>query len=236
MDLDGIAITIVRSKRKSLTLEVGAEGVKARAPMRMPHKQIEQFVYSKSNWIRKHFLNRPLKAAPLQVRDQMQIPYLGALLSLTIQQGKRGEGELTDQGLVLPVSQSHLPFEQSAKNKLIKFYKSAALSRLNERIHYYAQQMEIPMSKQRFAEKGGVKVRDYKRRWGSCDHLGRLSFNWRIIKAPQEVLDYVVIHELAHCHEFNHSPRFWQIVEQQMPNWKEQQRWLHRNGAQLYRI
>jgi len=81
-----------------------------------------------------------------------------------------------------------------------------------------------------------IKVRDYKRRWGSCDHRGDLSFNWRIVMAPSNVIDYVVIHEIAHLKEFNHSVKFWRIVEQQMPDWKDQQQWLKTNGAVLYRV
>ena len=81
-----------------------------------------------------------------------------------------------------------------------------------------------------------IKVRDYKRRWGSCDQRGDLSFNWRIIMAPERVMDYVVVHELAHLQEFNHSRRFWNIVEQEMSDWREQQRWLSDNGSLLYRF
>jgi len=102
---------------------------------------------------------------------------------------------------------------------------------LERKVAIYSEQMGIPGNKSL-----NINVRDYKRRWGSCDSKGALSFNWRIVQAPIEVLDYVVVHELAHCHVFDHSKRFWEIVSAQMPDWKERQLWLHTHGADLYRI
>ena len=175
--------------------------------------------------------NRPAQMPPLQLIDGASLLYQGEPHTLQLQFGRRGAGRICDQQIVLPVTRSHLPIEQTTNAKLVKFYKSQALSIIERRTAVFAQRMNVPISKLK-----GVKVRDYKRRWGSCDHLGRLSFNWRIIQAPPSVLDYVVIHELAHCHEFNHSKRFWHIVEQQLPDWRERQDWVHQNGALLYRF
>jgi predicted metal-dependent hydrolase len=157
--------------------------------------------------------------------------YQGSLHRLQIQFDKRGQGAVINDQIVLPVSRSHLPSEESTKTKLTKFLKAKALDNLSDQITKFSQQMSLPI-----AIADNIKVRDYKRRWGSCDHRGRLSFNWRIVQAPPEVLDYVAVHELAHCHEFNHSKRFWRIVEQQMPDWRDRQAWLHDNGARLYQF
>ena len=78
-----------------------------------------------------------------------------------------------------------------------------------------------------------IQVRDQRTRWGSCSPRGTLSFNWRLALAPYEVLDYVVVHELAHLREANHSPRFWRLVESRRPGWREQRAWLREHGPEL---
>jgi hypothetical protein len=80
---------------------------------------------------------------------------------------------------------------------------------------------------------GRVQIRDQRTRWGSCSASGTLSFNWRLVLAPFEVLDYVVVHELCHLREPNHSRRFWKLVEQRRPDWRAQRDWLHEHGPEL---
>lgn len=82
---------------------------------------------------------------------------------------------------------------------------------------------------------GAVRVKGQRTLWGSCSRQGNLNFNWRLTLAPPEVLDYVVIHELAHRVEMNHSPRFWDIVSRHCPEHKTHRRWLRKNGLALYR-
>jgi predicted metal-dependent hydrolase len=78
-----------------------------------------------------------------------------------------------------------------------------------------------------------IQIRDQRSRWGSCSTRGTLSFNWRLVLAPFEVLDYVVVHELCHLREPNHSRRFWKLVEQRRPGWRAQRDWLHEHGPEL---
>ena len=75
-----------------------------------------------------------------------------------------------------------------------------------------------------------IKVKNYKSRWGSCDKKGRLTFNWHLIKAPHSIVDYVVIHELCHMVQPNHSPKFWHEVEKYDPSYKDHKKWLKENG------
>ena len=83
-----------------------------------------------------------------------------------------------------------------------------------------------------------IAVRDQRSRWGSCSSRGTLSFNWRLLLAPVDVLDYVVVHELLHLREANHSPAFWRLLDLDRPAWREQSAWLHRHGWELlaYRV
>ena len=78
-----------------------------------------------------------------------------------------------------------------------------------------------------------VQIRDQRSRWGSCSTTGTLSFNWRLVLAPLEVLDYIVVHELCHMREPNHSRRFWKLVESRRPNWRAQRDWLDQHGPEL---
>jgi predicted metal-dependent hydrolase len=78
-----------------------------------------------------------------------------------------------------------------------------------------------------------VEIRDQRTRWGSCSARGTLSFNWRLVLAPFEVLDYVVVHELCHLREPNHSPRFWHLVDSRRPHWRLHREWLREFGPEL---
>ncbi len=78
-----------------------------------------------------------------------------------------------------------------------------------------------------------IDVRGQRTRWGSCSPRGTLSFNWRLVLAPFEVLDYVVVHELCHLREPNHSPRFWSLVSERRPDWRAQRDWLRAYGSEL---
>ncbi|NNC99298.1 MAG: M48 family metallopeptidase [Gammaproteobacteria bacterium] len=231
MQLNGLVIKIIRSsRRKTLSLEVGHQGVAARAPQKMRRNTIRQFIIAKENWIRRHLENLPAVVAPIRLIDGSQLQVLGDAYSLLIVKGRKPAHIADQQQIVVPVVGSHLPLEQSVRRKLIRWYKQLALQHLERCVAIRIRDMlpdHTPPT---------LKIRDYKRRWGSCNHRGDLSFNWRIIMAPESVMEYVVIHEIAHLREFNHSRRFWRIVEQQMPDWKAQQQWLSDHGSSLYRF
>ncbi len=108
-----------------------------------------------------------------------------------------------------------------------KLYREQARSIIEQKVAYYARLMDVTY--------GRIAIRDQKTRWGSCSGEGNLNFNWRLIMAPAGVLDYVVIHELAHRKEMNHSKAFWSVVEQAMPDYKKYRNWLKENGRSLHK-
>ena len=108
-----------------------------------------------------------------------------------------------------------------------RLYRDKAREIFEQKVSYYAQMMGVSY--------GRIAIRDQKTRWGSCSGEGNLNFNWRLIFAPAGVLDYVVVHELAHRKEMNHSPRFWKVVEDTMPEYRKYQKWLKEKGRGLHR-
>lgn len=106
--------------------------------------------------------------------------------------------------------------------KEVLFYRRMARDVIEQRCNYYSRLMNVNYNR--------IAIRDQKTRWGSCSSKKNLNFNWRLIMAPAGVLDYVVVHELSHLKEMNHSKRFWREVEQVMPEYKKYNNWLKENG------
>ena len=102
-------------------------------------------------------------------------------------------------------------------------YRKEARRRITERAAYFAEKMGV--------DYGRIAIRAAKTRWGSCSARGNLNFHWKLILMPPAILDYVVVHELAHRIEMNHSPRFWAQVERILPDYRERRRWLKENGG-----
>ena len=106
-----------------------------------------------------------------------------------------------------------------------KYYRNLAREVLGARTGYYARKMGVTY--------GRISIREQKTRWGSCSGKGNLNFNWKLSLVPDEILDYVVVHELAHRKEMNHSQRFWAEVERILPDYKARRKWLKEFGSQV---
>ena len=116
----------------------------------------------------------------------------------------------------------YTPEQRSA---LEKRYREAAKEHFPKRAAYYAYLLGVSYDR--------IRIAGQKTRWGSCSSNKTLSFNWKLMLAPPKVLDYVVVHEICHLREMNHSPRFWALVESLMPDYKQQRKWLKENGHTL---
>lgn len=180
----GLSVLLVRSSRKTLAVQIRADGtVIARAPLRMPKDRILCFLSEKASWIR-------------------------------MQQGRMQERENMRQ-------QARIHLDAAQEKEL----RERAKSVLAQRTAYFARQIGVTY--------GRITVRDQKTRWGSCSQTGNLNFNFRLILAPLEVLDYVVVHELCHRRQMNHSTQFWQEVAQVLPDYRKRKAWLTENGWRL---
>ena len=180
----GLSVLLVRSSRKTLAVQIRADGtVIARAPLRMPKDRILCFLSEKASWIR-------------------------------MQQGKMQEREKMRQ-------QARIHLDAAQEKEL----RERAKPVLAQRTAYFARQVGVTY--------GRITVRDQQTRWGSCSQTGNLNFNFRLILAPLEVLDYVVVHELCHRRQMNHSAQFWQEVAQVLPDYRKRKAWLTENGWRL---
>ena len=110
----------------------------------------------------------------------------------------------------------------------IKAYKQKAKRQILQRIEYYSAYIPEAVKINR------ITIKEQKSRWGSCSSKGNLNFNWRLILAPEAVLDYVVVHEMCHLKYMNHSKAFWSEVERILPDYKDRRKWLKENGNSLY--
>ena len=168
-----ISYEIIRSRRRTLALQVTREGrVVVRAPLRYPAGRIETFVRQHEDWL----------------------------------QRKLTEQKEHKSALPLPAPEEEYAYREQARRVL------------TEKTAYYAKQMGVTY--------GRISIRGQKTRWGSCSAKGNPNYNWKLMLCPEEVQDYVVVHELAHRREMNHSKAFYRIVEEILPDYRERMRWL----------
>lgn len=147
-------------------------------------------------------------------------PYLGEYRGLSVEPVE--EHQITDEKLIL----SKIAVETgSIKSELESFYRQKARTHLQERIQHYSERMVV--------EPRQLELRNQRTRWASCSPKQTLSFNWRLIMAPPDVIDYIVVHELAHLQEQYHTNRFWDIVSQYDPDYQAHAKWLKENSPNL---
>lgn len=202
--------TLTRTNRKTIALYVRDGSVEVRAPLKMPKRNIDYFVASKENWI------------------------MDKLIKLS-EQSRRRESFNLDYGSLVTYRGSDYPIEAKDGNRVgfedgrfymppnltsgqiiaacVQIYRMLAKRDLTEKAIFFAEQMSVMPD--------AVKINGAKTRWGSCSSKKSLNFSWRLIMAGDDVIDYVVVHELAHLTEMNHSARFWAIVEGVLPDYSK---------------
>ena len=182
MDADAEHIQIIRSKRKTMAIQIRDGALIVRAPLRTGTIQIQQFLEKNRSWIDRH-----LEKARAAQRN-------------AVQEGLLSEGDM-------------------------KRLAEEALQVIPQRVAYYADRMGVTY--------GRITIRNQRTRWGSCSAKGNLNFNCLLMLAPPEVLDAVVVHELAHRKEMNHSDRFYAVIREVYPDYPKWNRWLKENGSVL---
>jgi predicted metal-dependent hydrolase len=214
---------IIRTKRKTIALIIRPDGsLLVRAPLRAPNRSIHEFVVNNTQWIEKTRA-RMKDAAPPPPKQYVageEFEYLGCSYPLEIVANQKKSLLLEDEKFKLALSvqgKAALIFEH--------WYKERARQILSERVDFHARLEGFQYSR--------IGITSARTRWGSCSASGALNFSWRLIQAPMEAVDYVVVHELVHTLIHDHSKRFWKRLEQSMPDYRERRKWLRSNGHRL---
>lgn len=219
-------ITILRSARKTLAIIVNAKAqVIVRAPMRMAQKQIDDFVIRKKDWIAKSqakvLLRQKQKASSAkQFTLGEKFLYLGKEYPLISVKSKK---PIDFDGSAFLLG---LGFEDYAKSLMSFWYATKAQELLESLTKKLAKEHKFKYSH--------IKITNAKSYLGNCNCDGRIHFAWRLMLAPIEFIEYVVVHELCHTVQLNHSKKFWNLVQSVMPDYKKRVAWKNKNlGARL---
>jgi len=221
-----LVYTIKRSeKRRKLTITVERDrSVVVHAPVSASAAAIERIVESKRQWIHEK-INHQQKYKSLPHPPGKELVNGESALYL----GRQYRIELVESGLeeIRFAQRFMIPSRQTGRKKSVMhdWYVARAKEKILPRVKRHSKQLGV--------EYNGARIVDNRYRWGSCTVKDNVNFNWRLIKAPMFVIDYVIVHELAHLIEGNHTPRFWNIVRAQTPKMEKARTWLSENGQVL---
>jgi len=224
----GLMIEVIRTgRRKTAEIRVDEGSVSIRVPMRTSMGRIDELLHTKGEWILKK-LSRQEHILPVEPRAYVsgeEFCYLGSGYRLEVQCGPFAPVKMFHGCLRVRVpggsTHPHL-----VRNALVRWYKQRAYDKLNQMVEQVSHQVGVLPAK--------VEVRNFKARWGSCSSTGVVQFNWRIMLAPARMVEYVVVHELCHLLQHNHSKAYWREVERVMPDYRECREWFKSHGWSLH--
>ena len=203
-------------RAKRISIKVNHNG----AELILPNKHYDggyKFLLSKEFWVRKKLQNT-IKEEPI---DYKTIPILGKVYSLQHIEANYCKVVINHESIEI-----YSNFLQD-KSIFVKFLRDKLLLEVTKLVDFFAIKHDLSFDK--------IRIMNNKNKWGSCSSKGVLSFNWRLVFAPKEILEYLVVHEMCHMIEMNHSMRFWNLVEKLYPDYKLAKLWLKQNGVRLHR-
>jgi predicted metal-dependent hydrolase len=204
-----------RARRVRVTVDP-ARGVQVVLPSRAPEREAAAAIRELRPWIERRVAELERARATVAARGD-SVPYLGTALKLVVESGRT---RVHRRGVELLV-----PSGAAQRPALERFYRRAARAEIAPRLDRACGQLGVGYSR--------LTIRGQRTRWGSCSRSGAMSFNWRLLLAPEPILDYVVWHEACHLQVLDHSPRFWALLAERCPDYREHVRWLRRHGASL---
>jgi hypothetical protein len=204
-----------RARQVRVTVD-STRGVEVVLPRRASEREAAAAVRELRPWIERRVAELDRARAAVAARGQ-SVPYLGEALGLVVQPG-RTRAHRRGSELLVPDGAAQLP-------ALERFYRRAAHAEIGARLDRACAQVGSSYSR--------LAIRGQRTRWASCSRTGAMSFNWRLLLAPEPVLDYVVWHEVCHLDVMDHSEKFWRLLARRCPDYRAQVRWLRRNGATL---
>jgi len=215
---------LIRSKRRTFSLELNPKGLlTVRAPLRASVNEIKKIIIEKQEWIKrkkKEISQRVAQKKKRVYQTGEKFECLGKEYTLKLKENHKFAFS-TEGNILIMNSRYH----NAAKNMLIFWYKNQAYKYITKKAQYYSEILKLKYNR--------INITGAITRWGSCSNNKNLNFSWRLVLAPRQVVDYVIVHELVHLFELNHSRKFWNRVSQIMPNYKIYETWLKENGHLL---
>jgi predicted metal-dependent hydrolase len=217
-----------RARRLRFEVRPG-NGLEVTTPPGVSVARIEAVMREKTDWITKmlvRYAQPPLSVVATPLQSGAHLPFAGGQLRLVLDAGRPGrrKAAVMEEGTLRLFLDSMSP--DVVRAAIERWYRRQAHHVFAERAEHWNAQFGYNY--------GRIAIRDQKSRWGSCSRQGNLNFNWRLLLAPLTVLDYIVIHELAHLKEGNHSSRFWALVAEQCPDYRDHRAWLRHHGPELH--
>ena len=217
---------LTRSKRRTISIRITKDGViDVRAPIKMPVSEIESFIDSKKRWISKHQQEALEKSS---ARQCFELNYYDTVVlrgnNFIIEPSEEKNAFIdidNSKSIFIPKGYTSQQILDSVRNMLIKYAKSY----IPQQTENFAKLMDVTPS--------SVKIGNANTRWGSCSSQGRINFSWKLVMCSDEVIDYIIVHELSHLTHMNHSRFFWEEVEKFAPLHKESRAKLKAFNRQL---
>ena len=227
--MTAVPYTIRRSGRaRRARIHVSAEGVEVVVPRGLPLREVEPFVEEKRRWIERtlrRIREAEAEQPPPEIVDGGRVPYLGEDLTLRVWvEPGRVRSHVARRGPVLHVWVAAAGPEV-LREALERWYRRRARIEIGRRLDAAAARAGTSYTK--------LQIRGQRTRWASCSSTGAMSFNWRLLLAPAEMLDYVVEHEVVHLEVHDHSERFWSLLALRWPDYRRHEGWLRRHGQSL---
>ncbi len=219
-----VQFRFTRSRRRTISITIDAEGLAIAAPHHAPWVEIEKFLREKTVWILKKLDDWARGGRPVRIfgAHGESLIVSGRTLTLDVVEGAR-RVELVGDRLMLRLRRTHE--RARVKAELLRWLKAHAMDTLMPRVAHYAAQLDRPSPK--------LTLSNARTQWGVCTQDGRIRLSWRLVLVSPALADYVVAHEVAHLVELNHSPRFWKLVEALYPDCRAARRNLDLAAAAL---
>lgn len=233
---ESIAYSLLRSRRKTVAISIGTDlKILVKAPLQASAEEIQSIVEKKAGWIlkkREELANCQEKKESRELTEGKWLLFQGEAYALRIAAKEQNRQRESDSSVEISgrtiIVYAKKEIETEVRRNLLEWYYEMARQWICRRTAYYNRELQEPINR--------ICIKDQKSRWGSCSSKRNLNFNWRIIMAPPEVADYVVVHEMCHLRHLNHSSEFWAEVAGILPDYKVRRQWLRAHGGSLMEI
>ena len=217
---------VFSKKRKTISIQIKQDSIRVLSTYWISKNSVREFILKNESWIRKKLADQKLRVKPItNLVNNEKLTLCGKNYKLKVISEPIIEPEIRSETIIISNNFKTRKTLGSIESQILKLLKDFSFRVLQKKTFEISQIMNVRYN--------SVKIKNYKSRWGSCSSKGDISFNWKIIFAPENIIEYLVVHELSHLIHFNHSKLFWNKVEEFQYNYKENRKWLKENGYQL---